>query len=47
MLAGDPQRVGNESPWHRAKLHLTTISGTFRSGGMPQELALKKHPSVC
>jgi alkanesulfonate monooxygenase SsuD/methylene tetrahydromethanopterin reductase-like flavin-dependent oxidoreductase (luciferase family) len=41
VLAGDPQRVVDTIRKWRDEVGLTTISGTFHFGGMPQELALK------
>ena len=41
VLAGDPQRVLDSIRRWREEVGLTTISGTFHFGGMPQELALK------
>jgi alkanesulfonate monooxygenase SsuD/methylene tetrahydromethanopterin reductase-like flavin-dependent oxidoreductase (luciferase family) len=41
VLAGDPERVGDTIRRWRDEVGLTTISGTFYFGGMPQELALK------
>lgn len=41
VLAGDPERVADTiRKWSEA-VGLTTISGTFHFGGMPQELAMK------
>jgi alkanesulfonate monooxygenase SsuD/methylene tetrahydromethanopterin reductase-like flavin-dependent oxidoreductase (luciferase family) len=40
VLAGDPQRVADTIRKWRDEVGLTTISGTFHFGGMPQELAL-------
>jgi alkanesulfonate monooxygenase SsuD/methylene tetrahydromethanopterin reductase-like flavin-dependent oxidoreductase (luciferase family) len=41
VLAGDPKRVADTIRKWRDETGLTTISGTFHFGGMPQELALK------
>jgi alkanesulfonate monooxygenase SsuD/methylene tetrahydromethanopterin reductase-like flavin-dependent oxidoreductase (luciferase family) len=41
VLAGDPQRVVDSIRRWREEVGLTTISGTFHFGGMPQDLALK------
>jgi alkanesulfonate monooxygenase SsuD/methylene tetrahydromethanopterin reductase-like flavin-dependent oxidoreductase (luciferase family) len=41
VLAGDPQRVADTIRKWSEEVGLTTISGTFHFGGMPQELALK------
>ena len=41
MLAGDPKRVADTIRKWRDETGLTTISGTFHFGGMPQELTLK------
>jgi alkanesulfonate monooxygenase SsuD/methylene tetrahydromethanopterin reductase-like flavin-dependent oxidoreductase (luciferase family) len=41
VIAGDPQRCVDTIHKWRESVGLTTISGTFHFGGMPQELALK------
>jgi alkanesulfonate monooxygenase SsuD/methylene tetrahydromethanopterin reductase-like flavin-dependent oxidoreductase (luciferase family) len=41
VLAGDPERVADTIGRWSQEVGLTTISGTFYFGGMPQELALK------
>jgi alkanesulfonate monooxygenase SsuD/methylene tetrahydromethanopterin reductase-like flavin-dependent oxidoreductase (luciferase family) len=41
VLAGDPQRVADTIRKWSEPNGLTTISGTFHFGGMPQEMALK------
>jgi len=41
IIAGDPSRCVEDIHKWRELLGLTTISGTFHFGGMPQELALK------
>jgi alkanesulfonate monooxygenase SsuD/methylene tetrahydromethanopterin reductase-like flavin-dependent oxidoreductase (luciferase family) len=41
VLAGDPKRVAESIRKWSEKIGLTTISGTFYFGGMPQELAMK------
>jgi alkanesulfonate monooxygenase SsuD/methylene tetrahydromethanopterin reductase-like flavin-dependent oxidoreductase (luciferase family) len=41
VLAGDPKRVADTIRKWSDEVGLTTISGTFHFGGMPQELALK------
>ena len=41
VLAGDPQRVADMIRKWSVPHGLTTISGTFHFGGMPQEMALK------
>jgi hypothetical protein len=41
VLAGDPERVADTiRKWSEA-VGLTTISGTFYFGGMPQNMAMK------
>ena len=40
-IAGDPQRCVDAILRWREEVGLTTLSGTFHFGGMPQELALK------
>jgi alkanesulfonate monooxygenase SsuD/methylene tetrahydromethanopterin reductase-like flavin-dependent oxidoreductase (luciferase family) len=40
-IAGDPQRCIDTIKRWRDEVGLTTLSGTFHFGGMPQELALK------
>ena len=42
MIAGDPQRCIDAIHKWRESVGLTTISGTFHFGGMPQEMALRK-----
>jgi alkanesulfonate monooxygenase SsuD/methylene tetrahydromethanopterin reductase-like flavin-dependent oxidoreductase (luciferase family) len=41
VLAGDPERVADTIRKWSEEVGLTTISGTFYFGGMPQEMALK------
>jgi len=41
VLAGDPKRVADTIRKWSDEVGLTTISGTFHFGGMPQDLALK------
>jgi alkanesulfonate monooxygenase SsuD/methylene tetrahydromethanopterin reductase-like flavin-dependent oxidoreductase (luciferase family) len=41
IIAGDPQRCIDAIYRLREELRLTTLSGTFHFGGMPQEMALK------
>jgi len=41
VIAGDPQRCADTIQKWREEVGLTTISGTFHFGGMPQEMALK------
>jgi alkanesulfonate monooxygenase SsuD/methylene tetrahydromethanopterin reductase-like flavin-dependent oxidoreductase (luciferase family) len=41
VLAGDPERVADTIRKWAEPNDLTTISGTFHFGGMPQEMALK------
>jgi alkanesulfonate monooxygenase SsuD/methylene tetrahydromethanopterin reductase-like flavin-dependent oxidoreductase (luciferase family) len=41
IIVGDPQRCIDTIRRWREKVGLTTFSGTFHFGGMPQELALK------
>ncbi len=41
IIAGDPQRCIDAIHQWREQVGLTTMSGTFYFGGMPQELALK------
>ena len=41
IIAGDPQRCIDCIHRWREEVGLTTLSGTFHFGGMPQELALK------
>ena len=41
VIAGDPQRCIDTIHRWREEVGLTTISGTFYFGGMPQEMALK------
>jgi alkanesulfonate monooxygenase SsuD/methylene tetrahydromethanopterin reductase-like flavin-dependent oxidoreductase (luciferase family) len=41
VLAGDPQRVADTIRKWSEPNGLTTISGTFHFGGMPQEMALR------
>ena len=41
VLAGDPKRVADTIRKWSEETGLTTISGTFHFGGMPQELAMK------
>jgi alkanesulfonate monooxygenase SsuD/methylene tetrahydromethanopterin reductase-like flavin-dependent oxidoreductase (luciferase family) len=41
VIAGDPQRCIDSIHKWRETIGLTTISGTFYFGGMPQEMALK------
>jgi hypothetical protein len=41
VLAGDPQRCIDAIHRWQHEIGLTTLSGTFYFGGMPQELALK------
>ena len=41
VIAGDPQRCVNTIQRWREEVGLTTISGTFHFGGMPQEIAMK------
>src|SRR2546428_828916 len=41
LIAGTPQRCIEDIQTWRDRLGLTTVSGTFYFGGMPQELALK------
>jgi alkanesulfonate monooxygenase SsuD/methylene tetrahydromethanopterin reductase-like flavin-dependent oxidoreductase (luciferase family) len=41
VIAGDPQRCVDTIRRWRDEAGLTTFSGTFHFGGMPQELALK------
>ena len=41
VLAGDPERVADTIRKWSEPNGLTTISGTFHFGGMPQEMALK------
>jgi len=41
IIAGDPKRCVDIIHGWRERLGLTTISGTFHFGGMPQEMALK------
>lgn len=41
IIAGDPQRCIDAIHHWREQVGLTTMSGTFYFGGMPQELALK------
>ena len=41
VIAGDPDRCVNTIERWREEVGLTTISGTFHFGGMPQEMAMK------
>ena len=41
IIAGDPARCIDHIHSWKERLGLTTVSGTFHFGGMPQELALK------
>lgn len=41
VIAGDPQRCIDTIHQWREQVGLTTMSGTFHFGGMPQEMALK------
>ena len=41
VIAGDPERCVDTIQKWRESAGLTTISGTFHFGGMPQEMALK------
>ncbi len=41
VIAGDPQRCIDTIHKWREEVGLTTISGTFHFGGMPQDMALK------
>jgi alkanesulfonate monooxygenase SsuD/methylene tetrahydromethanopterin reductase-like flavin-dependent oxidoreductase (luciferase family) len=41
VLAGDPKRVADNIRKWIEEVGLTTISGTFYFGGMPQEMAMK------
>jgi alkanesulfonate monooxygenase SsuD/methylene tetrahydromethanopterin reductase-like flavin-dependent oxidoreductase (luciferase family) len=41
VIAGDPQRCVDTIQRWREEVGLTTLSGTFHFGGMPQEMALK------
>ena len=41
VIAGDPQRCVDTIQRWREEVGLTTISGTFYFGGMPQEMAMK------
>jgi alkanesulfonate monooxygenase SsuD/methylene tetrahydromethanopterin reductase-like flavin-dependent oxidoreductase (luciferase family) len=41
IIAGDPQRCIDAIHHWQDTIGLTTLSGTFHFGGMPQELALK------
>ncbi len=41
IIAGDPQRCIDSIREWKEKVQLTTFSGTFYFGGMPQEMALK------
>jgi alkanesulfonate monooxygenase SsuD/methylene tetrahydromethanopterin reductase-like flavin-dependent oxidoreductase (luciferase family) len=41
VLAGDPERVADTIRKWTQDIGLTTISGTFHFGGMPQEMAMK------
>ena len=41
VLAGDPKRVADSIRKWSDEVGLTTISGTFYFGGMPQEMAMK------
>ena len=41
IIAGDPQRCIDAIHYWRDAIGLTTLSGTFHFGGLPQELALK------
>jgi alkanesulfonate monooxygenase SsuD/methylene tetrahydromethanopterin reductase-like flavin-dependent oxidoreductase (luciferase family) len=41
VIAGDPERCVDTIQKWREEVGLTTISGTFHFGGMPQEMALK------
>ncbi len=41
IIAGDPQRCIDSIHHWREEVGLTTLSGTFYFGGMPQEMALK------
>jgi alkanesulfonate monooxygenase SsuD/methylene tetrahydromethanopterin reductase-like flavin-dependent oxidoreductase (luciferase family) len=41
VIAGDPQRCVDTIQKWREEVGLTTISGTFHFGGMPQEMAVK------
>jgi alkanesulfonate monooxygenase SsuD/methylene tetrahydromethanopterin reductase-like flavin-dependent oxidoreductase (luciferase family) len=41
VIAGSPQRCIDSIRYWQETLGLTTVSGTFYFGGMPQELALK------
>jgi alkanesulfonate monooxygenase SsuD/methylene tetrahydromethanopterin reductase-like flavin-dependent oxidoreductase (luciferase family) len=41
VLAGDPKRVADTIRKWSEEVGLTTISGTFYFGGMPQEMAMK------
>jgi len=41
VLAGDPERVADSIRKWSEEVGLTTISGTFYFGGMPQEMAMK------
>jgi len=41
VIAGDPQRCVDTIQKWREEVGLTTISGTFHFGGMPQEMALR------
>jgi len=41
IIAGDPQRCIDAIRYWREEVGLTTLSGTFHFGGLPQELAMK------
>jgi natural product biosynthesis luciferase-like monooxygenase protein len=41
VIAGDPERCVDTIQRWREEVGLTTISGTFHFGGMPQEMAMK------
>jgi alkanesulfonate monooxygenase SsuD/methylene tetrahydromethanopterin reductase-like flavin-dependent oxidoreductase (luciferase family) len=41
VIAGDPERCVDTIKRWRESVGLTTISGTFHFGGMPQEMTLK------
>jgi alkanesulfonate monooxygenase SsuD/methylene tetrahydromethanopterin reductase-like flavin-dependent oxidoreductase (luciferase family) len=41
IIVGDPVRCGDTIQRWQEEAGITTFSGTFHFGGMPQELALK------
>ena len=41
VIVGDPARCVEVIQYWRETLGLTTLSGTFHFGGMPQEMALR------